>query len=63
MISILFYVVTTSIAKRAISANEIAKHFHGRVSGELGVLAVQPQGKSAVAWGAIKANILHRNLQ
>ena len=53
------------LAKRAFSADEITKHFYGGVRGVLGlgVLAVQRQGKSAIAWGAIKANIFHRNLQ
>ncbi len=47
------------IARRAFTADEITKHFQGGVKGVLGVLAVQPEGKSAAAWGAVKANILH----
>ena len=47
------------IAKRAFTADEITKHYDGGVKGVLGVLAVQPEGKSAATWGAIKANILH----
>ena len=47
------------IARRAFTAGEIKKHYDGGVKGVLGVLAVQPEGKSAAAWGAIKANILH----
>ena len=47
------------IARRAFTAGEIKKHYDGGVKGVLGVLAVQPEGKSASAWGAIKANILH----
>ena len=47
------------IAKRAFTAGEIKKHYNGGVQGVLGVLAIQPEGKSAATWGAIKANILH----
>ena len=47
------------IAKRAFTAEEIKKHYNGGVKGVLGVLAIQPEGKSAATWGAIKANMLH----
>ena len=43
------------IVKRAFTPDEIKTHFEGGVHQ---VLAVQPEGKSAVAWGAIKAQII-----
>ncbi|MDE0183842.1 MAG: LamG domain-containing protein [Candidatus Poribacteria bacterium] len=43
------------IVKRAFTPDEIKTHFEGGVHD---VLAVQPQGKSAAVWGAIKAQIL-----
>lgn len=46
------------IAKRAFSADEITKHFRGGVKGVLGVLAIQPNGKSAATWGDIKGQVL-----
>lgn len=46
------------IAKRAFTDDEITAHFQGGIKRGLG-LAVQPKGKSAAAWGAIKAQIFH----
>ena len=43
------------IATRAFTEDEIKSHFEGGVKQ---VLAVQPEGKSAAVWGAIKAQIL-----
>ena len=43
------------IVKRAFTPDEIKTHFDGGVQQ---VLAVQPQGKSAAVWGAIKARAL-----
>jgi hypothetical protein len=43
------------IATRAFTEDEIKTHFEGGVKQ---VLAVQPEGKSAAVWGAIKAQIL-----
>ncbi len=45
------------IAKRAFTDDEITAHFQGGLKRGLG-LAVQPHGKSAAVWGAIKAQIL-----
>ena len=45
------------IAKRAFTEDEITAHFQGGIKQGLG-LAVQPDGKSAAVWGAIKAQIL-----
>lgn len=42
------------IAKRAFTDDEITAHFEGGIKRGLG-LAVQPEGKSTAAWGAIKA--------
>ena len=44
------------IAKRAFTADEIKTHYEGGVQQLL--VAVQPTGKSATVWGAIKAQIL-----
>lgn len=46
------------IAKRAFTQEEITAHFQGGIKRGLG-LAVEPDEKSAVAWGAIKADLLH----
>jgi len=46
------------IAKRAFTEDEITAHFQGGIKRGLG-LAVHPNEQSAVAWGSIKANILH----
>ena len=43
------------IVKRAFTPDEIKTHFEGGVQQ---VLAVQPEGKSAAVWGAIKARTL-----
>jgi hypothetical protein len=43
------------IATRAFTEDEIKTHFEGGVKQ---VLAVQPEGKSAAVWGAIKARTL-----
>ena len=45
------------IATRAFTDDEITAHFQGGIKHGLG-LAVQHEGKSAAAWGAIKAQIL-----
>ena len=45
------------IATRALSDDEITAHFQGGIKRGLG-LAVQPEGTSAAAWGAIKAQML-----
>lgn len=45
------------IAKRAFTEDEITAHFQGGIKRGLG-LAVQPNEKSAVAWGAIKGQVL-----
>ena len=44
------------IATRALTVDEIKMHFDGGVQQVL--TAVEPEGKSAAVWGAIKANIL-----
>ena len=45
------------IAKRAFTQEEITAHFQGGIKRGLG-LAVEPDKKSAVAWGAIKGQVL-----
>ena len=45
------------IAKRAFTAKEITAHFQGGIKRGL-LVAVQPTGKSAAVWGAIKGLVL-----